>query len=434
MVKSLPTYDSEQVFRNYVNDAKDGPSFLRTYIANGLSPLLNPLNVPLKAPWLKKKLEEIYCVIYKEDSHGKFFLPLNHIMQKFGSMEEVQDFDQYLANIQHGKGPLEIDSLVSLCVQLQIGVQVIQREPKNDKYTIIFDIPPQESGYATFVCLFTPSEVFGGIGHWSGVSYLSYHEVFRRNRIKANQEVAGIRREMSCQIFASLQQREAALSAVLPRTFLPPLVTRAVNTTADVNPKLAEMNSDDEDRLLVEALQQYEGSQFQVPDNQIDDEDSDADSLGNLRGFVERDRTLSNNSSSGSSSSNVSSSSLSRKKKTASDLTREVLFLSKSSESFKPANLVRRNSRLGSAVRMQTKRTPDAPSKRVKRTIYLDSDEDLGMLHCLCFNHPDLFLYSHALYLYTQVQEKTRTTAKESVTSLSGPQLFRDLRLSSMRS
>ncbi len=55
---SLQTYDDAQFFRSYLHE-KDFASFLGTYIANGLSPLLNPLNVLLKAPWLKEKLEEI---------------------------------------------------------------------------------------------------------------------------------------------------------------------------------------------------------------------------------------------------------------------------------------------------------------------------------------------------------------------------------------
>jgi hypothetical protein len=212
---------------------------------------------------LKDKLEEIFCVNYHEDGDGKFLLPLEDLMQKFGSKQEEQGIDQYLEIIKHGQGSLEIDALVSLSLQLHIGVQVLQKEANNDKYIIIFDIPPQKPGYATFVTLFTPSEVVGGIGHWSGVSYLSYHEVLLRHRMKSNQEVACMRRVIARQIFSSLEQREAALSAVKPRPFLPPLVILRAKTTGDVDPFLPEINSDAEDLLLVEALQQYK--KFPVP-------------------------------------------------------------------------------------------------------------------------------------------------------------------------
>jgi len=95
-------------------------------------------------------------VTYNEDEHEKFFLPLEHLMQKFGSKQEDQGIEEYLEIIQHGQGPLEIDALASLSSQLHIGVQVLQKEANDDKYIIILDIPPQEPGYATSVTLFNP--------------------------------------------------------------------------------------------------------------------------------------------------------------------------------------------------------------------------------------------------------------------------------------
>jgi hypothetical protein len=147
---------------------------------------------------------------------------------------------------------------------------------------------------------------------------------------------------------------------------------------------------------------EIEDQDYEVLDDKIN---SDADSNGHLRGFVEHDRSLSGSSSSGSSSSSFSSSSLSRKKKRALALTKEALFLSKSSESFKPARLVRRELGLGAPCK-QARRTPGAPFKKARRTIYLDSDEDVGMFHCLCFNHPEVvFVLTYTFSLHTRAGE-----------------------------
>lgn len=55
---------------------------------------------------------------------------------------------------------------------------------------------------------------------------------------------------------------------------------------------------------------------------------------------------------------------------------------------------------------MQTRRTPGAPFKKARRTIYLDSDEDVGMFHCLCFNNPEVvFVLTYTFSLHTRAGE-----------------------------
>ncbi|MFN9900205.1 MAG: hypothetical protein ACK55Z_15735, partial [bacterium] len=40
------------------------------------------------------------------------------------------------------------------------------------------------------------------------------------------------------------------------------------------------------------------------------------------------------------------------------------------------------------------------------RTIFLDSDEDVGKFHCLCFNHPEVvFVLTYTLSLHTRTGE-----------------------------
>ena len=147
---------------------------------------------------------------------------------------------------------------------------------------------------------------------------------------------------------------------------------------------------------------------FELLVNNADKSDSDADSNGDLPGFVERDRSLS-----GSSSSSSSSSSLSRKKKRASALTKEALFLSKSSELFKPARHFRRKLGLGAPCK-KARRTPGAPFKKARRTIYLDSDEDVSVFHCLCFNHPEVvFVLTYTLSLHTRYTCRRRQERRQ---------------------
>jgi hypothetical protein len=147
--------------------------------------------------------------------------------------------------------------------------------------------------------------------------------------------------------------------------------------------------------------EEIEHQDYEVLDDKFPD--SDADSNGDLLGFVERDRSLSDSSSSSSSSS-----SLSPKEKRALTLTKESLFLSKSSESFKPAQPFRRKLGLGAPRKkvMRTLQCLGAPCKKARRTIYLDSDEDVGMFHCLCFNHPEVvFVLTYTLSLHTRAGE-----------------------------
>jgi hypothetical protein len=47
-----------------------------------------------------------------------------------------------------------------------------------------------------------------------------------------------------------------------------------------------------------------------------------------------------------------------------------------------------------------------APRKITRRTIFLDSDEDVGKFHCLCFNHPEVvFVLTYTLSLHTRTGE-----------------------------
>jgi len=141
----------------------------------------------------------------------------------------------------------------------------------------------------------------------------------------------------------------------------------------------------DGEYVVVQSQAMYD----EIEDEEIEDEDykdqedesqdSDADSSGNLLGFVESDRSSSCGSSSSSSSSSrsyssgLSSASLHRramrlkKQKSPLRLKRKGNFLSKSAASFQSSQVSRRNSV-----------TLGVPRKRVRRTILLDSDEDVG--------------------------------------------------------
>ena len=62
----------------------------------------------------------------------------------------------------------------------------------------------------------------------SDVAYFPYHEVYRRYRMSSNHEVTSLRRVIALHIFKAQQEREAALLAVQPKPFVPPLVIRAI--------------------------------------------------------------------------------------------------------------------------------------------------------------------------------------------------------------
>ena len=98
---------------------------------------------------------------YHEDGHGKFFLPLKDLVQNFGSKQEEQDIEKYLEIIKDGKGPLEIDALLSLSLQLHIGVQVLPVQTIRALQRWLKSIPMQKTSCLWRLCKSTktPSSV-----------------------------------------------------------------------------------------------------------------------------------------------------------------------------------------------------------------------------------------------------------------------------------